>query len=120
MLRTIPKRIMTNKAVLKVPESVNRYGEAGYKEYDLVKVHIQPTHSIRKSAQDKEVFLNAVLFYDPRVSEPLVDWQNLQSGADNDNAQMKVVSGGMCYTVFSIDLVPDDEGKLHHVEVGLI
>lgn len=119
MLRTIPKRIMTHSATLKAVGTTDRWGNATYIEYQLEKVHIQPTHEVTKNSTDKNVNLNAVLFYDPRVSTPAVDWSALQSASDLENGQMKVVYNGKEYTVWSIDLLPDDEGRLHHVEVLL-
>ena len=117
MLRTIPKRIMTGSAVLRWVESTDRWGNPTYGEINLSRIHVQPTHEVNKNSTDKSVNLNAVLFYDPRVSGPSIDWSALQSASDAANGQMKVVYLGKEYTVWSIDLLPDDEGKLHHVEV---
>ena len=119
MLRTIPKRIMTHTATLKALTGTDRWGNQTYTEYALSRVHIQPTHEVTKNSTDKNVNLNSVLFYDPKVSSPAVDWSALQSASDVANGQMKVVYSGKEYTVWSIDLVPDDEGRLHHVEVLL-
>ena len=119
MLRTVPKRIMTHSATLKAVQSMDRWGNAEYVSYDLERVHIQPTHEVTKNSTDKNVNLNAVLFYDPRVSSPSVDWSALQTASDIANGQMKVVYAGKEYTVWSIDMLPDDEGRLHHVEVLL-
>ena len=63
MLRTIPKRIMTHSATLKAVQSTDRWGNATYIEYNLEKVHIQPTHEVTKNSTDKSVNLNSVLFY---------------------------------------------------------
>lgn len=120
MLRTIPRRIMQNAANLKCPSVTDEYGEATYTTYQLEKVHIQPTHAIVKGKEDKSVRLNAVLFYDPRISTPLLDFQALQVEADEQNAQMKIQQGSLVYTVELVDLVPDDEGQLHHIELGLV
>lgn len=110
---------MTNSATLKTVKSTDRWGAPTYTETSLTKVHIQPTHEYIKNAQDKDVTLVSVLFYDPRVSQPLVDWSDALIGSAVRNGQAKVVYGGQTYTVHHIDLVPDDEGKLHHVEVAL-
>lgn len=120
MLRTIPRKILKNTVTLKVPSAVNKYGEQTYTSYQLEKVHIQPTHLITKSKDDKQVRLNAVLFYDNRVSSPFVDFMTQQASADSLNAQMKIEQGSLVYTVETIDYVPDDEGQLHHIELGLI
>ena len=119
MLRTIPKRIMTHSATLKALTDTDRWGKPTYTEYALTRVHIQPTHEVTKNSTDKSVNLNSVLFYDPKISSPAIDWSDLQSASDLANGQMKVVYSGKEYTVWSIDLLPDDEGRLHHVEVLL-
>lgn len=119
MLRNIPKRIMTHTATLRSVAETDRWGKATYKDVKLTHVHIQPTHEVTKNSTDKNINLNAVLFYDPRVSQPVVDWDALQRSSDIANGQMKVVCGGKEYTVWNIDFLPDDEGKLHHVEVLL-
>lgn len=90
-----------------------------YTEYALSHIHIQPTHEVTKNSSDKSVNLKSVLFFDPRVSSPVVDWNTLQKSSDIANGQMKVETMGNEYTVWSIDFLPDDEGRLHHVEVLL-
>ena len=119
MLRTIPKRIMTHSATLKSVSSTDRWGNPVYTEYALSHIHIQPTHEVTKNSSDKSVNLKSVLFFDPRVSSPVVDWNTLQKSSDIANGQMKVETMGNEYTVWSIDFLPDDEGRLHHVEVLL-
>ena len=111
---------MTHTCTLLAPTGSDAYGAVQTVNYGLRKVNIQPTHSVVKSRDDKEVRLNAVLFYAPRLSSPYVDFSALQSRADEANAQMKVVYGGLTYTVETVDLLPDDEGRLHHVELGLV
>ena len=110
---------MTHSATLKALTDTDRWGKPTYTEYALTRVHIQPTHEVTKNSTDKSVNLNSVLFYDPKISSPAIDWSDLQSASDLANGQMKVVYSGKEYTVWSIDLLPDDEGRLHHVEVLL-
>ena len=110
---------MTHSATLKALTETDRWGKPTYTEYALTRVHIQPTHEVTKNSTDKSVNLNSVLFYDPKISSPAIDWSDLQSASDLANGQMKVVYSGKEYTVWSIDLLPDDEGRLHHVEVLL-
>lgn len=110
---------MTHSATLKVVQETDRWGKPTYTDYTLSKIHVQPTREIVKNAEDKNVNLNAVLFYDPRVSSPVIDWESLQKSSESANGQMKVLYNSNEYTVWSIDLLPDDEGVLHHVEVSL-
>lgn len=119
MLRPIPKKIMTHSAVLKTVKSTDRWASPTYEEVKLTRVHIQPVHDIRKSADNKEIHLNGVLFYDPHISSPSVNWNEVFNSSAIADGQMKVVYNGRTYTVWSIDLLPDDEGNLHHVEVAM-
>lgn len=119
MLRTIPKCILTHSAVLRTVVDTDRWGSPAYTDTPLSKVHVQPVHEFIKTKDDKEIRLNAILFFDCRLSVPSMDWQSLFHSSALEDGQLKVVYNGREYTVYSIDLVPDDEGHLHHVEVGM-
>lgn len=119
-LGTIPEQILTATATLKAPVSVDAYGKPAYESYELSKVHIQRVQGLRKGKQDKEVVFNGTLFFDCRLSQPSLDFNVLQRTADALNAQMKLEYAGNVYTVESIDLLPDDFGNLHHLEIYFI
>ena len=78
---------------------------------------LQPTTEIIKSTDNKEIILRSILFVDPKISAPSVNLvSSLMSSAVN-NRQVKVIADGQTYTVYSVEVIPDDDGKLHHYEV---
>ena len=119
MLKTIPKKILTHSAILKVLTATDRWGSPTYQSYNLSKVHFQNVHTVVKTSDDRQYNLTGLLFYDCRISQPSLDWESLFGSSALANGQMKVEYLGKVYTVYAIDLLPDDEGKLHHVEVSL-
>lgn len=122
MLRPIPARVMTHSAVLMVPTAVDvdrvvTYGDP----ITLTRVCIQPTNETRKTAENTEVLLRAILFFDARLSRPAgTNWDALKVQADAAGSDLKVTYGGQTYTVQSVNSCIDDTGNLHHVEVGMI
>lgn len=115
MLRSIPKKILTHSVTLKIPKTSDRWGAVTYESYELRRVHLQSVHEILKTKDNKEITLRGILFVDSKLSEPKLDWEEIFHNSALVNGQMKIDD----YTVYYIDLVPDDEGKLHHVEVGV-
>lgn len=65
--------------------------------------------------------MRSILFFDCRLSVPtgLDIWQ-LEQTANNVGASMKVSFNNDTYTVQTVDLVPDDTGRPHHYELGLV
>ncbi len=120
MLRPIPARILTNKIKLKVVSTVDQWQAPSFVEYDVARVHIQPTHDTRFTRDNTEIALTSVLFVDARLSSPRLDWVSLQNTSLAQGGPMHVHYNGEEYAVVSIDAVPDDTGKLHHYEVGLV
>lgn len=120
MLKPIPRKILTHKGVLQVPIGVDRYNEPTYAEHQLNRVNLQPTNTLIKTKDNKEVVLRSMLFFDVRNSQPLgLDLNGLKNQADGNNAQMKFTFGANTFTVESVDSVCDDEGNTHHYEIGL-
>jgi hypothetical protein len=107
-------------AVLKVPTTIDIYQKPAYTDYSLSKVHMQNTNEVIKSTDNTEVVLRSILFYDCRLSKPSIDIWGLERVANGVGASMKVEYSGDVYTVEMVDLVPDDTGKPHHYELGLV
>ena len=126
MLTTIPSRILRDTAVFSVPIGVDAYQKPTIVTKTVQRVHLQSDNRTVKTATNTEVTLRGTLFIDARLSFPPLDFWALQTGAQEAGAQMSVtvttrqgrVSGP--YTVQTIDALPDDEGKLHHWELGLV
>ena len=88
--------------------------------FDVSHVVMQPTNETRKTKDNTEVDLKAMLFVDAKRSTPIVDWQGIKDAAEATGGNLAVEFSDHVYTVQSVDILYDDEGILHHYEVGLI
>lgn len=121
MLRPIPRRILSDNAILKIPTSIDIYQNPRYETYNMNNIHVQNTNQVIKNTENTEVVLRAVLFFDCRLSNPIgLDIWALERGANKVGASIKVEYSGDIYTVESVDLVPDDCGNPHHYELGMV
>ena len=117
MLSPIPSRIMRTTAEVKVCTGQDRLQNQIYRTYTVEHTHLQPTHEIRKSANNTDCTLRSILFADRR-STPL-DWWGLFTQAHSIGGDMRVAVRGVEYTVFSVDELRDDTDHFHHWEIGL-
>lgn len=126
MLSTIPARILRDTLTLTVPTGFDRYQKPiDPKTYIVTRVHLQSDNSTRKTATNTEVTLRGILFVDARLSLPALDFWALQTEVQALGGQMTCTvtdrRGGTTgpYTIAVVDGLPDDEGNLHHWELGL-
>ena len=119
MLRPIPAKIMRSEATVKACTGLDMYQDQTFTEYTVKNVHLQPTNEIRKTADNTDCTLRSILFVDKRHSTPDIDWWALFEAAHSLGGDMKVTVKGIEYTVFSVDILPDDMDGIHHIEVGL-
>lgn len=120
-LRPIPFRILTHRATLRQPATVDADRRVTYLDTHLRRVCLQMTNETRKTADNTETLLRAVLYYDHRLSVPAgLDFDALKARADALGSDLKILHGGMTYTVEAVDSCVDDTGRPHHTEVGLI
>ena len=127
MLSPIPRRILRDTLTLSVPSGVDRYQKPlDPTVYTVQNVHIQNSNETRKTSNNTEVLLRAILFVDSRYSTPKLDYWALQTAAQQAGGVMTCTvtdkRGGVTgpYTVEVIDGLPDDEDNLHHWELGLV
>lgn len=120
MLRPIPRRILSDNMILKICIGKDRWQSYQYTDYSVRRVHLQPTNEVRKSEENTEVVLRSILFADKRYSCPNLDLDALQSQSLKNGAPMRVICRGQEYQVITVDSVPDDQGRLHHWELGLV
>lgn len=88
--------------------------------FDLKSVHMQNTNEVRRTTDNTEVVLRSILFYDCRLSSPRLNLWVLNNQSLKAGKQMTIEYEGQSYTVQTCDLVPDDTGKPHHYELGLV
>ena len=126
MLSPIPRRILRDTLTLSVPSGFDRYQKPlNPTVYTVQNVHIQNSNETRKTSNNTEVLLRAILFVDSRYSTPKLDYWALQTAAQQAGGVMTCTvtdkRGGVTgpYTVEVIDGLPDDEDNLHHWELSL-
>ena len=119
MLKPIPSKILKSTATVRVCSGVDVYQNQTYTEYEVKRVHLQPTNEIRKTQNNTDCVLRSILFVDARISTPALDWYALLETAHAIGGDMRVIIRGQEYTVFSVDALRDDTDTLHHWEVGL-
>lgn len=127
MLSPIPRRILRDTLTLSVPTSFDRYqAPLSPTVYTVQNVHLQANNETRKTTENTEVVLRAILFVDARYSTPALDFLALQATAQQAGGVMtctvKDRRGGVTgpFTVLVVDGLPDDEDNLHHWELGLV
>ena len=120
MLAPIPRQILTDSMTLFVPTGLDVYQNPTGTTYAVANVHLQNTNEIRRTATNSEVVLRSILFVDARLSSPRLDYIALADAAQGVGAQMTVTVNTVSFTVKTVDAVPDDTGKTHHWELGLV
>ena len=120
MLKPIPAKILKSTATVKVCNGVDRYQNQTYTEYALKRVHLQPTNEIRKTQDNTDITLRAILFVDAHTSTPFLDWCALFRDAHVNLGDMRVIVREVEYTVIGVDELRDDTDNLHHWEVSLV
>lgn len=127
MLSPIPRRILRDKMTLSVPAGFDRYQKPlTPATYEVECVHLQSDNTTRKTADNTEVTLNGIIFVDARYSTPALDYDALQASVQALGGVMTCtvesrrgsVSGP--HTILVVDNLPDDEGNLHHWELGVV
>ena len=119
MLKPIPARILKTAATVKVCTGIDRYQNQTYTEYEMKRVHLQPTNEIRKTQANTDISLRSILFVDARISTPKLDWCALLQTAQALPGDIRVIVRGVEYTVMSVDELRDDSDILHHWEIAL-
>ena len=119
MFPPIPRQLLTQTAVVTACTGTDKWKEPTTASYTVRHVHLQDSNAVRKTAQNTEVVLRAILFVDARRSTPLLDWRSLLRTAQAAGGDVKVAIDGVTYTVETVDALPDDRGRLHHYEVGM-
>ena len=120
MFRPIPAKILRTTVTVKVCTGTDRYQNQTYQEYTVNHVHLQPTNEIIKSTDNTDCQLRSVLFADRRHSVPGIDWMALFNSAHTKCGDMRVIAGGVEYTVMAVDKLMDDTDQLHHWEISLM
>jgi hypothetical protein len=120
MFPPIPRQLLSETATVLACTGTDKWKEQTTASYTISRVHLQDSNAVRKTAENTEVVLRAILYVDARRSAPAFDWRSVLRTAKAAGGDVKVTVDGVTYTVETVDALPDDRGRLHHYEVGMI
>lgn len=127
MLRPIPSRLLRDLVTIKVCTGMDAWQKPEWDDYIVSNVHLQNSNEIRKTKDNTEVVLRAILFIDSVRSFPSLDYGTLMEQSEEAGKPMRCVvqdaSGNISgdFEVILVDLVPDVPAtRIHHVELGLV
>lgn len=127
MLRPIPSRLLRDLVTIKVCTGMDAWQNPDWDDYIVSNVHLQNSNEVRKSKDNTEVVLRAILFIDSVRSVPALDYGSLMDQSEAAGKPMRCIvqdaSGNISgdFEVILVDLVPDvPANRIHHVELGLV
>lgn len=127
MLRPIPSRLLRDLVTVKVCTGMDAWQNPEWDEYIVSNVHLQNSNEVRKTKDNTEVVLRAILFIDSVRSSPALDYDTLMEQSEAAGKPMRCIvqdaSGDISgdFEVILVDLVPDVPAtRIHHVELGLV
>ena len=128
MLPSIPQSLLVDIATIEVCTGVDMWGNSTNPQtYVVNNVHLQNTNEVKKTKENTEVVLRAVLFIDSRRSYPTLNYAELvtQSEAAGKPLRCTVIDAQGNdqgdFEVLTVDLVPGFPAtSIHHVELGLV
>lgn len=127
MLRPIPSRLLRDLVTIKVCTGMDAWQNPDWDDYIVSNVHLQNSNEVRKSKDNTEVVLRAILFIDSVRSVPALDYGALMDQSEAAGKPMRCIvqdaSGNISgdFEVILVDLVPDvPSNRIHHVELGLV
>lgn len=95
--------------------------------YAVSNVHLQNSNEVRKSADNTEVVLRAVLFIDAVRSMPQLDYGALAAQSEQSGKPLRCTVSNAAgdeqgsFEVLVVDLVPNVPATgIHHIELGLV
>ena len=127
MLRPIPSQLLRESMTLNVCTGVDAWQKPTWQPYEVQNVHIQNTNETKKTADNTEVVLRAVIFVDTVRSTPALDYEALcqQSQAAGkpmratvQNFQVQTLGD---FEILTVDPGPDvPDTRVHHIELGCV
>lgn len=128
MLSPMPRRILTDTLTLNVPAAFDGYQAptGAVTTYSVKCVHYQGDNTTKLTTGNREVTLRGIIFIDGRYSQPVLNYEALQESVQAAGGVMTASitgkRGGTIgpFNVLTVDGLPDDEGNLHHWEIGVV
>lgn len=127
MLRPIPSQLLRDSMTLNVCAGVDAWQKPTWQPYEVQNVHIQNTNETKKTADNTEVVLRAVIFVDTVRSTPALDYEALcqqsQAAGKPMRATVQDANGNDLgdFEILTVDPVPDvPDTRVHHIELGCV
>ena len=112
---------------LQVCTGVNEWQKPIWQTYSVQNVHIQNTNETKKTADNTEVVLRAVIFVDTVRSIPALDYEALCQQSQTAGKPMRAIVQSFQgqtlgnFEILTIDPVPDvPDTRIHHIELGCV
>lgn len=119
MFRPISTKIMKSTVTVKVCCGVDTWRNQLYETYQVEKVFMQPGQRIVKTVNGTERQIHGLLFVDPQISTPALNWKALLDKAQKAGGDMRVILRDVEYTVLTVDACRDFGDLFHHWEIGV-
>lgn len=127
MLRPIPSQLLRDSMTLNVCTGVDAWQKPAWQPYEVQNVHIQNTNEAKKTADNTEVVLRAVIFVDTVRSTPALNYEALcrqaQAAGKPMRATVQDANGNDLgnFEILTVDPVPDvPDTRVHHIELGCV
>lgn len=127
MLRPIPSQLLRDSMTLNVCTGVDAWQRPTWQPYEVQNVHIQNTNETKKTADNTEVVLRAVIFVDTVRSTPALNYEALcqqsQAAGKPMRATVQDANGNDLgdFEILTVDPVPDvPDTRVHHIELGCV
>ena len=127
MLRPIPSQLLRDSMTLNVCTGVDTWQKPTWQPYEVQNVHIQNTNETKKTADNTEVVLRAVIFVDAVRSTPALDYEALcqqsQAAGKPMRATVQNFQGQTLgdFEILTVDPGPDvPDTRVHHIELGCV
>ena len=127
MLRPIPSQLLRDSMTLNVCTGVDAWQKPTWQPYEVQNVHIQNTNETKKTADNTEVVLRAVIFVDTVRSTPALNYEALcqqsQAAGKPMRATVQDANGNDLgdFEILTVDPVPDvPDTRVHHIELGCV
>lgn len=112
---------------LNVCTGMDAWQKPTWQPYEVQNVHIQNTNETKKTADNTEVVLRAVIFVDTVRSTPALNYETLcqqsQAAGKPMRATVQDANGNDLgdFEILTVDPVPDvPDTRAHHIELGCV
>ena len=112
---------------LNVCTGVDAWQKPTWQPYEVQNIHVQNTNETKKTADNTEVVLRAVVFVDTVRSTPALNYEALcqqsQAAGKPMRATVQDANGNDLgdFEILTVDPVPDvPDTRVHHIELGCV